>query len=77
MQVGEVNIDAGELLGQLPDGDAEEDHVEANDDTHRPEEAPDEALLCRQPAAMGGTHTHTHTYTHTAPPHTQTHSMTS
>lgn len=54
MQLGEVGVEAGELLSQPPDGDHEEDHVEDDDEAHGAEEAPDEAVFQRQPAAGKG-----------------------
>lgn len=51
MQLGEVWVEAGELLGQFPDSDDEEKDIQDDDDAHRAEEAPDEAVFQRQPAA--------------------------
>lgn len=51
MEAGEVWIQAGELQGQLPDGDDKEEGIEDDDETHRAEEAPDEAIVQGQPAA--------------------------
>lgn len=54
MQLGEVRVEARELLGQPPDSDHKEDHIEDDDEAHRAEEAPDEAIFQRQPAAGEG-----------------------
>ncbi|TNN63078.1 hypothetical protein EYF80_026694 [Liparis tanakae] len=54
---GEVRVEAGELLGQPPDGDDEEDDIEDDDEAHGTVETPDEAVL-RQPAARGGRRKH-------------------
>lgn len=51
MQLGEVWVEAGELLGELPDGDDEEEDIDNDDETHGAVEAPDEAVFERQPAA--------------------------
>lgn len=51
MQLGEIRVEAGELLGQPPDGDHKEDHIDDDDEAHGAEEAPDEAVVQRQPAA--------------------------
>lgn len=47
VQFGEVRVEAGELLGKLPDSDDEEKNIEEDDGTHRSEEAPDEAVFQR------------------------------
>lgn len=57
MQFGEVRVEAGELLGQPPDGDDEKDDIEDDDEAHGTVETPDEAVL-RQPAARGGRRKH-------------------
>lgn len=54
MQLGEVGVEAGELLSQPPDGDYEEAHVEDDDEAHGAEEAPDEAVFQREPTAGKG-----------------------
>lgn len=51
MKFGEVWVEASELLGELPDGDDEKEDVEDDDEAHRAEETPDEAVFCGQPAA--------------------------
>lgn len=51
MQLGQVRVEAGELLRQLPDGDDEEEDVEDDDEAHGAEEAPDEAVTQGEPAA--------------------------
>ncbi len=58
MEFGEVWVKAGELLGELPDGDDEEEDVDDDDEAHRAVEAPDEAVFPGQPAAReeGGKH---------------------
>lgn len=56
MQAGEVRVEAGELLGQLPNSEDEENNVDKNDEAHRAEEAPDEAVLQGQPAAVDREH---------------------
>lgn len=45
MQVGEVWVEAGKLLGKFPDGDDKEEDIHKDDEAHRPEEAPDEAVI--------------------------------
>lgn len=54
MQFGEVWVEAGELLGQLPDGDDEKEDIEDDDEAHGTVETPDEAVFQRQPAVMVG-----------------------
>ena len=54
LQVGEVGVEAGELLGQLPECDEEGQGVEEDDDTHRAEKRPDETMIQRQPTAERG-----------------------
>lgn len=51
MQIGEVWVEAGELLGELPDGDDEKEDIEDDDEAHGAVEAPDEAVFQGQPAA--------------------------
>lgn len=51
MEAGEVWVEAGELLGKLPDSDDEEEGIEDDDDTHGAKEAPDETIFEGQPAA--------------------------
>lgn len=51
MQLGEVWVEGGELLGELPHSDDEEKDVQGDDEAHRAKEAPDQAVLQGQPAA--------------------------
>lgn len=51
MKIGEVWIQAGELLGELPDSDDKEEGIEDDNETHRAKEAPDETIFQGQPAA--------------------------
>lgn len=52
MQLGEVWVEAGELLCEFPDSDGEEKDIQDNDDAHGAKEAPDEAIFQGQPAAV-------------------------
>lgn len=45
MEFGEVWVEAGELLGEFPDGDDEEEDVEEDNEAHGAEETPDEAVF--------------------------------
>lgn len=54
IQFGEVWVEAGELLGELPDGDDEKEDVEDDDDAHGAKETPDEAVFQGQPAVIIG-----------------------
>lgn len=52
MQLGEVWVEGGELLGELPHSDDEEKDIQGDDEAHGAKEAPDQAVLQGQPAAL-------------------------
>lgn len=52
VQLREVWVEAGELLGELPDGDDEKEDVEDDDEAHGAGETPDEAVFQGQPAVL-------------------------
>lgn len=51
MEIGEVWVETGELLGEFPDGDDKEEGVEDDNEAHGPKETPDETIFNGQPAA--------------------------